>query len=52
VSYDAGWGRRAQPDVTTARLMGVSDIFGPDPAKPPANRDDILMMVADTNHGN
>lgn len=52
VSYDAGWGRRAQPNVTSARLMGVSDIFGPDPAKPPANRDDVLMMVADTNHGN
>ncbi len=52
VTYDAGWGHRAQPDVTTARLIGVSDIFGPDPAKPPANRDDVLMMVADTNHGN
>ncbi len=52
VSYDAGWGRRAQRNVTTARLMGVSDIFAPDPANAPANRDDVLMMVADTNHGN
>jgi len=52
VSYDAGWGHRSQPNVATARLMGVNDIFGPDPAKPPANRDDVLMMVADTNHGN
>ncbi len=52
VSYDAGWGHRSQPNVATARLISVSDIFGPDPAKPPANRDDVLMMVADTNHGN
>jgi anti-sigma factor RsiW len=52
VSYDAGWGRRAQPNVTTARLMSVSDIFAPDPANAPANRDEVLMMVADTNHGN
>ena len=50
VSYDAGWGRHAQPNVTTARLMGVSDIFAPDPANPPANRDEVLMMVAETNH--
>jgi anti-sigma factor RsiW len=50
VSYDAGWGRHAQPNVTTARLMPVSDIFGPDPAKAPANRDEVLMMVAETNH--
>lgn len=50
VSYDAGWGRRAQPNVTTARLMSVSDIFGPDPAKAPADRDEVLMMVAESNH--
>jgi anti-sigma-K factor RskA len=50
VSYDAGWGRRTQPDVTTARLNGVSDLFAPDPAKAPANRDEVLMMVAETSH--
>jgi anti-sigma-K factor RskA len=51
VTYDAGWGRHPQPNSTTARLMGVSDIFAPDPVKPPANRDEVLMMVADTTHG-
>ncbi len=50
VTYDAGWGRHAQPNITTARLMDVSDFFGPDPANPPANRDEVLMMVAETNH--
>jgi anti-sigma-K factor RskA len=52
VSYDAGWGHRTQPSGPTARLIGVSDIFAPDPANPPANRDEILMMVAETNHAN
>jgi len=51
VTYDAGWGRHPQPNTTTARLMGVSDIFAPDPVNPPANRDEVLMMVADTTHG-
>jgi anti-sigma factor RsiW len=50
VTYDAGWGRHAQPEVKTARLMSVSDFFGPDPANPPADRDEVLMMVAETNH--
>jgi anti-sigma factor RsiW len=52
VTYDAGWGRRAQPDRNSARLIGVSDIFAPDPANPPASRDEVLMMEAETNHGN
>jgi hypothetical protein len=50
VSYDAGWGRRTQPDIAAARLTGVSDLFAPDPANAPANRDEVLMMVAETNH--
>jgi hypothetical protein len=33
-------------------VMRGSDIFAPDPANPPASRDEVLMMVADTNHGN
>jgi putative zinc finger protein len=50
VTYDAGWGRHPQPNVTTARLMDVSDFFGPDPANPPATTDEVLMMAAETNH--
>jgi anti-sigma-K factor RskA len=52
VTYDAGWGRHLQPNISTARLIRVSDIFSPDPANAPSNRDEVLMMVADTNHGN
>jgi hypothetical protein len=50
VTYDAGWWRHAQPEVTTARLIGVTDLLSPEPATPPANRDEVLMMVADNNH--
>jgi anti-sigma factor RsiW len=51
VTYDAGWGHHARNSAST-RLMGGNDIFAPDPAKAPASRDEVLMMVADTNHGN
>ena len=51
VTYDAGWGRRAQRNTRNARLIGVSDIFAPDPVNPPASRDEVLMMEAETNHG-
>lgn len=51
VTYDAGWGRHAQRNPRNARLIGVSDIFAPDPANPPASRDEVLMMEAETNHG-
>jgi len=50
VSYDAGWGRRTQRDIAAVRLNGVSDLFAPDPANAPTNRDEVLMMVAETNH--
>jgi hypothetical protein len=52
VTYDAGWGHHGQRAAANPRLMGGNDIFAPDPANPPANRDEVLMMVADTNHGN
>jgi anti-sigma factor RsiW len=53
VTYDAGWGHHAaQRNSASTRLMGGNDIFAPDPANPPASRDEVLMMVADTNHGN
>ena len=53
VTYDAGWGRRAQPSASALRLINVSDFLAPsDPARPPANRDEALMMVAESNYAN
>jgi anti-sigma factor RsiW len=51
MSYDAGWGRRAQPNTPSARPI-VRDLFTPDPVSTPANGDEALIMVAETNHGN
>jgi anti-sigma factor RsiW len=51
VTYDAGWGKRPQPNTVAARPI-VRDLFTPDPVSTPANGDETLMMVAETNHGN
>jgi predicted anti-sigma-YlaC factor YlaD len=48
VSYNVGWGHRAQPNVVSARP--TIDIFAPEPARVPANGDEVLMMVADNGH--
>lgn len=39
-----------QPNLAYAPATETRDLF-PDPAGPPANRDEVLMMVADTKHG-
>ena len=49
VTYDAGWGRHTQRNLQNAG-PAMSDIFAPDPANPPASRDEVLMMEAETNH--
>jgi len=51
VTYDAGWGRRPQPNAGNTRPI-VRDLFIPDPVNTPANGDEALIMVAETNHGN
>ena len=50
VSYNAGLGHRLQPNVATARPTDNIDIFAPEPARAPANGDEVLMMVADNSH--
>ncbi|HTW22716.1 MAG TPA: zf-HC2 domain-containing protein [Candidatus Baltobacteraceae bacterium] len=52
LTYDAGWGRRSQPNTPTARPIVVRDLFLPDPVSTPANGDETLMMVAESGHGN
>lgn len=51
VTYNAGWGGRLQPKASTARPIDSVDIFAPEPASAPVNRDEVLMMVADNGHG-
>jgi len=52
VTYEAGWGHRVQPNVLALRRTSVSDIFSPDPARSPATSDEVLMMLAENDHGN
>ncbi len=52
ITYEAGWGRSLQPNLVAVRPSNVTDLFSPDPEKTPASRDDVLMMLAENNHGN
>lgn len=53
VAYDAGHARRPQPSQMAIRPIQTTDfLLAAGPAQPPANRDEVLMMVAETNHGN
>jgi anti-sigma factor RsiW len=53
VAYDAGHARRTQPSQMAIRPIQATDfLLAAGPAQPPANRDEVLMMVAETNHGN
>lgn len=49
VSYNVGWGHRVQPNVAVERPTQGTDIFS-EPARVPANGDEVLMMVADNGH--
>jgi len=52
VTYDAGWGHRIPANPVGQAAARITDIFSPDPANnPPANSDEVLMMVAETSHG-
>ena len=50
ITYNARWIRSAQPNVAVARSVDDVDMFAPEPARPPANRYEVLVMVAETNH--
>jgi len=50
VSYNAGLGHRLQPAGTQVRPIQSLDLFAPEPAGAPANRSEVLMMVADNSH--
>jgi len=52
VTYGASWGRRVQPNVVALRRTTVNDLFSPDPARSPATSDEVLMMLAENDHGN
>ena len=50
VSCDIGWSHYARLNVPSARSI-EGNLFAPEPARVPANGDEVLMMVAETSHG-
>lgn len=53
VAYGAGHARRTQPSSMAVRPIQTTDfLLAAGPAQPPANRDEVLMMVAESNYGN
>lgn len=52
VAYDAGSTHHSQPNALTVRPIQTTDfLFASDPAQPPQNRDEVLLMVAENGHG-
>jgi hypothetical protein len=41
-----------QPEVVAFNQGGLADVFSPDPTRIPIDQDEILIMVADSGHGN
>jgi anti-sigma factor RsiW len=52
VTYDvARQQRTSDPNMTSARATEVRDLFTTDTDRVPVNRDDVLLMVAERDHG-
>ena len=50
LTCDIGWSHYARLNMPSARSI-EGNLFAPEPARPPANVDEVLMMVAETGHG-
>jgi anti-sigma factor RsiW len=50
ITYDFSSRNQVPPKVAQVRATEVRDLF-PDPGMAPENRDEVLMMVAEQNHG-
>lgn len=50
VTFDAVRHNTAPAEMASMRATQFRELF-PDPGRLPANRDEVLMMVADTKHG-
>jgi len=50
LTYNARWAQAPQPNANAEGPEIFS--FAPEPGQAPATRDDVLIMVAETSHGN
>jgi hypothetical protein len=52
LTYAVAGFRPPQAEVAVVGPAELHDIFSPDPTRAPVDRDEVLMMVADTGHAN
>jgi anti-sigma factor RsiW len=51
IAYDSTSHRQPEKTVATLTAAQPQDIFSPDPARVPVSRDEVMMMVAENEHG-
>jgi len=51
-TYDISGHYRQSRRKTSDQQTEARDLFSADPANPPRSQDDVLMLVAESNHGN
>ena len=51
LTYTVSGTNRQQTEVASVSQMDTQDIFSPDPTIPPADRDEVLMMVTGSDYG-
>jgi Putative zinc-finger len=52
MTYDYAWhARTPEPNMASVRASETRDLFTTDADRVPVNRDDVLLMVAEANHG-
>lgn len=52
MTYDLSGHMRANRSLAGLQPSDTRDLFSSDPANPPRSQDDVLMLVAESNHGN
>ena len=50
LTCDIGWSHYARLNLASARSVDRMDMFAPEPARAPSSKDEVPMMVAETNH--
>ena len=51
LTYTVSGTARRETEVASVGQMETQDIFSPDPTTPPADRDEVLMMVTGSDYG-
>lgn len=51
MTYDLSGHARQARELAIAQPAELRDLFSSDPANPPRSQDDVLMLVAESNHG-